>query len=292
MEILLSTLTNGHEIVTLKNSHLEVSIVPQANMINSSIKSHGIELLAQKAGIEGYVNNLKSFANPLLHPWANRLKTNSYVVEGKEVTFSFDGMKKDDNGYPMHGLFTAISGWNITTKNKNGSLRLKGTFKYDNKVPHYESYPFDHIVTVEYILRDNALSVVTSVNNKSAGKMPVAFGWHPHFKTNLKDVKINSDYEEIPLNMEVFPVIKKDEEKEPYTLLFKMNGSWNVDMLTEAGILNMEASNYPYMLRWNPEGADFVAVEPMTANIDPFNNEPILVDKGGSYSAVYTLTIN
>ena len=280
---------NVEEII-MTNGSLQVTVVPEANMVISSFKKDGKEILGQRFGLEGYIEKGKAFGIPFLSPWANRVTETTYNVENYTVTFNTEGMKTDENGYANHGLMTAIKGWRISSFEIGDEIILEGYYKFDSQTPNFKSYPFKHDITITYILTKNSLEVITKINNSGDKTLPIAFGWHPHFNTTVEQIKTNGVSYNIPLSSKCLPLEEFDsEDTDPTALMFKMNKSWSTEMITESGLLKMTTNNYPYMLQWNPPEYDFVAVEPMTANIDPFKNSPTLLKENEEYIATFKL---
>src|SRR3954470_6530364 len=62
---------------------LAATFVPGAGMIACSLTLDGAELLAQRGGLNDYVQRGKTFGIPLLYPWANRLDALRYEVAGE-----------------------------------------------------------------------------------------------------------------------------------------------------------------------------------------------------------------
>lgn len=277
------------ETVILTNGSLQVSITPQANMIVTSIKKHGKEILAEREGLNGYIKDQKSFALPLLAPWANRLASNTYHVDGQQISFNPNGMKLDENGYPIHGLLTASKNWTTETITHKNSVTLQGTYRYDEKTPNFEAYPFPHIITVAYTLANEAFTVTTTITNTGNKTLPIAYGYHPYFLTERHNVHIYGQYETIPLNTHNLPKASGEENENPELEMLKLEPNWKTAINTPAGWITMETSNYPYMLIWAPTNTHFVAIEPMTANIDPFNNNPTLLKPNNKHNTVFRL---
>lgn len=283
---------NNLEELTLHYGEYTATITPQANMVLSSFTKNNTELLGQREHLKGYVEELKSFAMPFLSPWANRVANPYYTVEDMHIKFDFKGMKVDENNYPIHGLMTAIQGWETRTEITTDSVKIVGTFKYNQTIPNYESYPFNHEVTITYILSNDGLKVVTEIHNTGEKTLPVAFGWHPHFITQKDTVSTQDIKAVIPVNSQVFPTETfNPDDTDPYTAMHHMKDNWIVTMETQQGRLSIQADNYPYMLIWFPANTNFVAVEPMTANIDPFNNKPILLPATEIYKATFTIKV-
>ena len=55
---------------------------------------------------------------PILYPWANRLSSNGYGVDGAVVTLTpgTGGVRTDQHGVPIHGMLAAYPDWHVTTR--------------------------------------------------------------------------------------------------------------------------------------------------------------------------------
>ncbi len=78
------------ETVTLRDpsSALTATYVPGAGMVGTSLSDDGVELLGQRRGLQAYVSNHKTMGIPILYPWANRLSSMGYGVDGAVVTLT------------------------------------------------------------------------------------------------------------------------------------------------------------------------------------------------------------
>ena len=78
------------ETVTLRDpsSALTATYVPVAGMVATSLSDDGVELLGQRRGLQAYVSNHKTMGIPILYPWANRLSSNGYGVDGAVITLT------------------------------------------------------------------------------------------------------------------------------------------------------------------------------------------------------------
>jgi aldose 1-epimerase len=278
--------------VHVTNGNMSMIVVPSANMVVSSLTYKNVEVLEMRKGLKGYIENLSSFAFPFMAPWINRLTTTEYDFDGKHYSYSLDGIKVDENNYAMHGLLTANANWTYTVVENSSSVSVNGIFNYDNTVSGFEVFPFEHTIEVSYALNKNGMSVTTKITNKHDGKIPIAFGFHPHFvEATIKNV-YGTDYK-IPLNSKTIPVLPIDfnpNDSDTTAEMFKMIDRWHIDLRTAAGNMKITTKGYPYMLLWSPPDSNFIAVEPMTSNIDFFNTEGTVIDKDANYEAVYTLS--
>ena len=102
------------ETVTLRDpsSALTATYVPVAGMVATSLSDDGVELLGQRRGLQAYVSNHKTMGIPILYPWANRLSSNGYGVDGAVVTLTpgTGGVRTDQHGVPIHGDVGRLQG--------------------------------------------------------------------------------------------------------------------------------------------------------------------------------------
>ena len=108
------------ETVTLHDpsSSLTATYVPNAGMIGTSLSDDGVELLGQRRGLQAYVSTHRTMGIPILYPWANRLSSNGYGVEGAVVTLTpgTGGVRTDQHGVPIHGTLAGYPDWHVTTQ--------------------------------------------------------------------------------------------------------------------------------------------------------------------------------
>ena len=137
------------------------------------------------------------------------------------------------------------------------------------------------------------LIVETEVVNLTDGKMPVAFGFHPHFN-NVTKIDIHGINYKIPVNSRTIPVKPSEfdaKDCDTTAHMYKMINNWHVTMMTMAGKVEMTTSGYPYMLHWTPPNSNYIAVEPMMSNIDLFNNDgATVINKDETYTAIFKLS--
>src|SRR3954471_7565108 len=137
-------------------------------MLVTSLRHHGEELLGQRADAQTFVHSGKTTGSPLLYPWANRLSTAHFKLDGQTVDVS--AARQDAFGSPMHGLPEARHGWVV--EERHGDL-VSATKRWNDR-----GFPFAHELRVEHRLTADALITTTEVE----GDVPVAFGWHPFLR--------------------------------------------------------------------------------------------------------------
>lgn len=175
------------EIVTLRDpsSALTATYVPNAGMIGTSLSDDGVELLGQRRGLQAYVSTYRTMGIPILYPWANRLSSNGYGVEGSVVTLTpgTGGVRTDEHGVPIHGTLAAYPDWTVTTLLES---QLTAELDFAARPGLLATFPFPHLVTVDVTLADRTLVVKTTVTATTGARVPLCFGFHPYLQ--LPDV--------------------------------------------------------------------------------------------------------
>ena len=175
------------ESVTLRDpsSSLTTTYFPNAGMICTSLADDGVELLGQRRGLQAYVSNHKTMGIPILYPWANRLSSNGYGVDGAVVTLTpgTGGVRFDQHGVPIHGTLAAFPDWHVTTALES---RLTAELDYAARPGLLATFPFPHLLELDITLEDRMLTVKTTVTATTGARVPLCFGFHPYLQ--LPDV--------------------------------------------------------------------------------------------------------
>jgi galactose mutarotase-like enzyme len=154
-------------------------------MIGSSLSDGGVELLGQRRGLQAYVSSHRTMGIPILYPWANRLSSNGYGVDGAVVTLTpgTGGVRTDEHGVPIHGTLAAYPGWHVTTLLES---QLTAELDFAARPGLLATFPFPHLVEVDITLVDRTLTVKTTVSATTGARVPLCFGFHPYLR--LPDV--------------------------------------------------------------------------------------------------------
>lgn len=175
------------ETVTLRDpsSSLTATYAPRIGMVGTSLSDDGVELLGQRRGLYAYVSNHKTMGIPILYPWANRLSSNGYGVDGSVVTLTpgTGGIRTDEHGVPIHGILAAYPDWTVTTLLES---QLTAELDFAARPGLLASFPFPHLLTLDVTLADRTLTVTTTVTATTGSRVPLCFGFHPYLQ--LPDV--------------------------------------------------------------------------------------------------------
>jgi galactose mutarotase-like enzyme len=162
--------------VALRAGPLSAAIVADRLLHVASLASAGAELLVAPGELPPAARVHGTLAGiPLLHPWANRLSADFFVVGGVGADLADAGVARDPRGLPIHGLAAASGAWQLAA---DGDRRAVARLDHA-PVP---AFPFAHTLEVELLLEDVRLNVTTTLVATGELAVPVAFGWHPYLR--------------------------------------------------------------------------------------------------------------
>ena len=234
-------------------------------------------------------NSIWAKKAPLLFPIVGKLRDDCYILNGRKYTM------------PIHG-FAWTSEFELLEHQKN-SLRLY--FKSSDQT--LKMYPFDFMVTSDYCLSQNCLSVTRIVENRSLSLMPFSIGEHFGFHLPFFPGEKLQDYSlffpeketaprypltaehllgepepfltntrEIPLREEIFDrdalVFMGLKSKE--VVLSRIGGKTS---------LTVRYDDYPVIAFWSKPGAGvpYICIEPWNGYDTPENAGDNLYQKPG-----------
>ncbi len=274
------------------------------------------ELVLGKSGknysiIDGYTSaedlaEYKMHKSSKLIPFPNRIKDGKYVFAGKNYQLPINHPAENHaiHGFIYDKKFKVIDA--EITENE-ASINLECIYNGD-----IEGYPFKFLIEMIYTFTaDDGFNCQTLVQNIDDTSMPFGDGWHPYFKFNKK---INKILLKIPSNKktEVYDrmiptgkIIQFDQFSELTKIQnieldtgFRIE---NQDAIVETEILDQKSNEkiivfqetgnkkYNFLQVYIPPSRESIAVEPMTCNIDAFNNKDglIILEPGEVFEANY-----
>ena len=199
-------------------SQSQLVVHTDAGCVATSWQVRGQEMLALPVALAEFVKSQKTGGIPLLYPYANRLRADHFTAAGKAVDLSHDAkLKRDANGFPMHGLLIRWPDWIVT---QSAPDELQASIVWGDHAQLFAAYPFAHTLRVRWKLghvknentnqlanqiagqganqiadqgkypRANpsadqsalasTLTVTTIIEADKAEDVPVSFGWHPY----------------------------------------------------------------------------------------------------------------
>ena len=247
----------------------------------------------------------ETYASALLFPFPSRIKYGIYGFDGQEYALPFNDFGRDNS---IHGFVhpEAFTVTNQETATNSGTITV--SYNYDGTKT---GYPFPFRLEACYTLTssDNENTVLTvryNATNTGTTRCPMAFGWHPYFTLNGEDVD-NLTIElptqtAIVLDKELLPIGREPFDAEQPISLYErrldnaflvnqqMHGVETVLRSPNQGVaLHVwQDSTFPYLVVYTPERRNNIAIEPLTANVDSFNNKEglMILEPGQSMAGV------
>ncbi|MDE0088015.1 MAG: aldose 1-epimerase, partial [Candidatus Poribacteria bacterium] len=140
-----------------------------------------LNLIDEPPDLETLEQRSTAFGNPILFPFPNRIRNGKWEFEGK--TYQFD--KEPESPTTIHGLLLNRP-YKVDKHeaNENGATLVCSLNSQD--FPDVSrQYPFPFKIEITYTLKDAVLTMEVSIKNTGEGNMPMGFGIHPYFSTNL-----------------------------------------------------------------------------------------------------------
>ena len=199
-------------------SQSQLVVHTDAGCVATSWQVRGQEMLALPVALAEFLKSQKTGGIPLLYPYANRLRADHFTAAGKTVDLSHDAkLKRDANGFPMHGLLIRWPDWIVT---QSAPDELQASIVWGDHAQLFAAYPFAHTLRVRWKLgqgkNENAsqiagqgvnqiadqskhlqvnpssdelasastLTVTTIIEADKGEDVPVSFGWHPYLVLN------------------------------------------------------------------------------------------------------------
>jgi aldose 1-epimerase len=287
--------------VTVSSGLLAATFLPRLGMLGVSLRHRGDELLALPGGLDGYragdVTGL-----PLLAPWANRLGTRRYEVDGEVVDLAGLALHTDPQGLPIHGTMSAQPGWDVVAVDGRS---LAARFDFGAHPRLLASFPFPHELRIDVAVDATTLSVATTLTPTSGRAVPVAFGYHPYLSlsgTRRRDVRLRLPARRhLELDERQLPTgagHAEDAEDEPlgartFDELYQLADDRELALEGGGRRLTLALGDgYRYAQVFTPPGADTFCLEPMTAPVNALvDGGYALVPPGASFTARFELRV-
>lgn len=267
-------IADGNQVVVLEhiasNSYATISLENGASILELVV--NGTTVISQPE----HVPYSESYAASLLFPFANRI--NNGIYKFKDESFQLKRNQIEEK-HAIHGLVYNKQ-FEIVKENsseKESCITLKYT-----ELDGEQGFPFKYSITVTYKLALNKFGIEIQIKNTDDKTFPFSLGWHPYFKTrnlatstlvfsakqqflnNNRNIPIQTDHLSGKRYLD-FNVSKDD----CYALNHK-----TVEFLTPDYNMRIENGTSSNFLQiYTPEQENLVAIEPMTAAPDCFNNK-------------------
>lgn len=230
--------------------------------------------------------------NVFLFPFPNRLRDGRYTHLGQ--TYQFD-INNADTQNAIHGFFGQPCPFEVTAvvlEADFGALHCR--FVHDGS---HAAYPFKFAIDIQFILRGASFEIDMRCTNLDTVPIPMGLGWHPYFRLAEKS-------DAVALQMPALAQIEIDDrmlptgQKSVYTAFEHLttigetvlDNGFYIENQGQDTVLTL-ASDFGTLEYWQETGPQkwnfvqvftpphrlSVAIEPMTCNIDAFNNGDGLV---------------
>ena len=285
-----------------------VSVIPgfgaNVNEIVLSKKSLSYSILD---GAKNYSELIKNewYKGAKLIPFPNRIRDGMYRFKGKsyKLPINFRSQK-----HAIHGL---LYNQKFTVKDRSlskGSSSITLEYLY---LGGTSGYPFKFKVQIKYALNRDGFECSTIIRNEHSTSIPIGDGWHPYFKLKgkLTDMllripstqQVEVDSRTIPTGelkpYEKFSSLSKigDEKIDAGFQLRKGKGVAKTELLDQEDDLKVTVwqetgeMKYNYVQVFIPPSRKSIAIEPMTCNINAFNNGEglITLDAKSTFTGTY-----
>lgn len=278
----------------IKNEETQTgfSIVPAQGGIILDITFQGVSILdGYKTPIELDLNNWGKSA--LLYPFPNRLKDGKYTWNEVDYQFPVND-QQTDNALHGLGMDKAMNVMKVVKDENSATL----VCQYMDQGFH-EYYPFPFNFCASFTITEYGMTVELKVKNTGDNAIPFGFGWHPYFSLSEKiaDTELTlPSVEMIGIDQRMIPTGKR------YTFEDFVNGNtigqtvldncfaipktdgniFRLELKGEKGTLRYwqetGPGKYDYVQLFTPPMRESIAVEPMTCNVDAFNNGDGLIE--------------
>lgn len=262
-----------------------VEIIPERGGAINRIRLGGIEVL------DGYRDGSEILTNAWmkgmwLAPYPNRIKEGTY--QWNQQTYQFP-VNDPINHHSIHGFIAAEKFPSLEFRKTPQSGVL--SFKYRHSGGH-AAYPFQFELNLQVELSTHRLEITMTFTNLESFEIPFGLGWHPYFT-------LGQPIDGLTLNLPPCSMIGTNKEMIPFGKnypypLFENGRPIGAEVLDNCFMLTYptgKASFYlsnqehrlhfwqetgpvgfNYFQIFTPDHRNSIAIEPMSCNIDAFNN--------------------
>lgn len=220
----------------------------------------------------------------VLFPFPNRLDRGVYEWQGKSYQFPLNNAATEN---AIHGFVRTEAFYVVKIELAQTYATLECRFDYDGS---REYYPFPFSLHLQFRIQDNQqFTVQASCTNHHTGPIPVGFGWHPYFKLDEKADQhslrlpncslVHITDRMIPTGArELYTAFARKKQLADAFLdncfFAEKDGNYKMELSGSLGTLQVSASaaQFPFFQVFTPPHRESIALEPMSCNVDAFNN--------------------
>lgn len=252
--------------------------------------------------LDGYTTGAEfienaGFKSAKLIPFPNRIKDGKYFFNGTDYQLPINRKKEN---HAIHGFFynRPMEVERRSGGESEGSVILSSL--YGGDIP---GYPFELKVQIKYSLHEKSgFSCTTQIENFGRKPAPIGDGWHPYFSLGEKvgrlmlkiPAKFRTEVDDrmiptgkrFPADDFKSPAAIGDAQLDTGFMLSEDDGVAVTELYCPKENLTLEIwqetgrGKYNYLQVYIPPSRSSIAIEPMTCNIDAFNNTDGLIMLG------------
>ncbi|MFZ4543098.1 MAG: aldose 1-epimerase [Saprospiraceae bacterium] len=264
----------------------KIELLPNCGSLLLSARLNGVEV------IDGYqdpaeLEDLKFGKSLVLFPFPNRLDGGKYTFEGKNYKFPINNVATEN---AIHGLDKKTPFYVSSIVCGKNYAEICCRYDYEGL---NTSYPFPFQISIDFTISDDhEVEINMTMINKGLGNLPAGLGWHPYFKIadHIEEVELSiSDLEMIEINERMLPTgnrkkfdefvaSKKVANTQLDNCFFILNQAHPFQAILNSALGTLkywqETGNekFNFIQIFTPAHRKSIALEPMTCNIDAFNN--------------------
>jgi aldose 1-epimerase len=273
------------------NTYFEVAPLQGGRVI--SLVLENIDIITEPEGIP-YSD---SYAASVLFPFPNRVEDGVYNFNNVDYELPCNQTKEHN---ALHGLIYNQPFEVVQQINDNHKTEVTLRYRSDG---NFEGFPFKFKVELTYELSNNKFSCRIKITNTDVYAFPFALGWHPYFFTAKREDstlqftsknQLINNHRNIPVEVKSRSEIVTLKFDQSFDDCFELANS-EVLFNTPQYNLNLKLENSSkYLQIYTPSDANVVAIEPMTAPANSFNNGLGLqiLESDAAHTETWTLSIN
>lgn len=262
------------------------SVVPEHGACLTELVLAGTSLLDSYTDPASLIEN-KWSKSAFLFPFPNRLRDGVYHFNQQQYVFPINNPA---TGNAIHGFGKdkPMVVDRIACTKQSACIACSYTHRGD-----HAAYPFSFVFSVIMTLhQDRTFELEMSFRNNDSKPMPAGIGWHPYFSIadNTDEVRLKMPAcRRVLIDDRMLPTGEKTEfsdfEREKILTGITLDncfevpegrGKFQLHLRSSAGQLTYwqetGPKGYPFIQLFTPDHRKSVAIEPMTCNVDAFNN--------------------
>jgi aldose 1-epimerase len=262
-----------------------VEIIPERGGAINRIRLGGIEVL------DGYRDGSEILTNAWmkgmwLAPYPNRINGGTYQWNQQSYQFPINDTI---NQHSIHGFLMDENFPSLRFRKTENQAILAIEYRHSGNHP---AYPFQFELNLQVELSFHRLEIIMAFTNLESFEIPFGLGWHPYFT-------LGQPIDELKLTLPPCSMIGTNEKMIPFGknypyVLFQSGKAIGAEVLDNGFVLtnppgkaSFYLSNQDHRLHFwqetGPVGFNYfqiftpshrksIAIEPMSCNIDAFNN--------------------